>query len=275
MSISALAFLAASGLAAGFLAGLVGVGGGLIFAPVLFFYFSHIGVPDVAIAQLTLGSSLFCAFIATMAGARIHYRNDMVEVRTAVTVGVLSSVAVFLVTQLITSRSWYDGTVFQVVFSLVLIAVVLRMVFEREHTDMAEGPVKHPWSYLTLTGTVAGVISAATGVGGGVILLPAYTNLLRMPMKRAVGTSALTIVLISLAGVISYMTVGWDAPTPSWSIGYVDVGHSSILAGTAILSANLGAKVASRVPSKALRYSFAALALIVAVRLLIGAVRGG
>jgi len=196
-------------------------------------------------------------------------------VRTAVAVGVLSSVAVFLMTQFITTSSWYDGTVFQIVFSLVLIVVVLRMAFEREKPDVPAGEVAHPWPYLTLTGSVAGIISAATGVGGGIVLLPAYTNLLHMPMKRAVGTSALTIVLISLAGVLSYMTVGWDAPTPRWTIGYVDIGHSAILAGAALLSANLGAKAAQRLPSRVLRLSFAAIALAIGIRMLIGALRGG
>src|SRR5690606_9837691 len=92
--------LAGAGLAAGFLAGLVGVGGGIVFAPVLFFYFEHIGIAPEIIAQLTLGSSLFCVLIATLAGATFHYRNQAVDMRVAITVGILSSIAIAIVTPL-------------------------------------------------------------------------------------------------------------------------------------------------------------------------------
>lgn len=271
MGLTSLLLLIGAGLAAGFIAGLVGVGGGVVFAPVLFFYYAHIGVPLEIIAQLTLGSSLFCTLIAAMTGARVHFRSGAVDNRTALLVGLFSAVAVFLMTRLVTTKPWYDADVFQIVFSAVLIAVMVRMLFERNSTDEPHKGFHQPLPVLAGMGSMAGVVSAAAGIGGGVVLVPAYHNVLRFPMKRAVGTSAASIVLISLAGVINYATIGWDAPTPLWSLGYVDFGHSAILAGASVVSATFGARTAHRLPPRVLRYSFAALALVVAARLLIGA----
>ena len=271
MEFYAVLLLVGAGLAAGFIAGLVGVGGGVIFAPVLFFYFTHIGVSPDVVAQLTLGSSLFCTLIAAMTGARVHYRSRAVDLQIALAVGLFSALAVILMTRFVTTRPWYDGTVFQVVFSIVLLAVMIRMLIAREDPHAPASPSAVTWPRLFAMGSLAGSVSAAAGVGGGVVLVPAYHNLLRLPITRAVGTSSATIILISLAGVINYGSFGWHADTPAWAIGYVDVGHSAVLAGASIVSAQIGARVAHRVPSRVLRYSFAAIALIVAARLLIGA----
>jgi uncharacterized membrane protein YfcA len=179
-----------------------------------------------------------------------------------------------VITPLITTQRWYDGEAFQIVFSVVLVAVVVRMLFERESPDEPSTVERHPWPALLGVGVAAGTISAAAGVGGGVVLVPSYHNLLKLPMKRAIGTSSATIILISLVGVVTYGSLGWDEATPRWTVGFVDLGHSAILAGASVLSARLGAGVAHRMPTRMLRYSFVALALIVAVRLLFGALHG-
>lgn len=271
MDPASVALLTGAGLIAGFIGGLVGIGGGVIFSPVLFFYFTHLGVPYDVLAPLTIGSSLFCTLVASMSSALGHRRKGAVDRRVALTVGILASSAILLTTRLVTTQPWYDGTAFQIAFSAVLVAVVARMVLQRERAPVAPRPKSASPSRLIGTGMSAGAISAATGVGGGVILVPAFTGLLGMPIHRAAGTSSAAIVLISLAGVLSYATVGWSAATPVGAVGYVDVGHSAILAVSAVISARLGAVVSHRLPTRAIRYSFAAIAFVVAVRLLYGA----
>lgn len=275
MTVLSVVLLVLAGLAAGFIAGLVGVGGGVIFAPVLFFYFSWIDVAPEVVAQLTLGSSLFCTLIAAMSGAYVHYRGGAADVRIALAVGLMSAIAVFLMTRFVTTRPWYDGTVFQAVFSLVLLGVMLQMLRSPRPDDMAQPGDRHSVAKLFAAGSAAGAVSAAAGVGGGVVLVPAYHQFLRLPMKRAVGTSSATIVLVALVGVINYASMGWSAETPPLTLGYVAFGHSAVLAGASVVSARFAAGVAQRVPSKILRNSFAAIALLVAARLLYGAFFGG
>lgn len=269
-----IALLLTTGLLAGFVAGLIGVGGGIIFTPVLFFYFRAVGYAD-ALPELALGSSLLCTFIAALSSAWSQYRRGAVNGRVTVIVGVSSAVAVFLVVRFVTTQPWYSASLFAVLFSGVLLYVAARMVVSSgapaEDGDAPSGRRTSRWM-LAGTGSAAGAISAAVGVGGGIVLVPAYRNVLRLSMQRAVGTSSATIVLISLAGVLNYAAMGWGASdVPGAALGYVDAGSSLLLSVPAALSARWGVAAAHRTETRWLQRIFAVLAVAVAVRLLIDA----
>lgn len=283
MALTHLFLLLGAGLAAGFVAGLIGVGGGIIFAPVLFFYYQAIGTAPEVIAPLTIGSSLFCTFLAAIASAWTQYGRRAVVTRVAVTVGLFSALIVFLMTRFVTTQPWYDGTVFQVVFSLVLLSVVARMILPGGDSE-ASGDAgcdrqvniqlpaeRHTWPVLAGAGTAAGAVSAAAGVGGGIVLVPAYSQFMGFPIHVASGTSSATIVFISLLGVISYAIQGLGETAVFGAIGYVDVLRALIIAIPSLLTANLGVRLAHRINQRALRLAFAAIAAVVAVRLLIEA----
>lgn len=265
-----LLILVGAGLAAGFVAGLIGVGGGIIFAPVLFFYYQSIGISSAAIAPLAIGSSLFCTLIAAVISAWAQYGRKAVITRVALSVGIFSALAVFLMTQFVTTQPWYDGTVFQIVFSLVLLVLVMRMVV-RPQADAAKRDAdrrRFGWPVLVGTGTAAGAVASAAGVGGGVVLVPAYTHFFGLPIHIATGTSSATIVLISLVGVVNYAWLGRGAAVPELAVGYVDALRALTLALPAMVTARLGVWTAHKIDRRALRLSFATLAGIVAARLL-------
>ena len=260
--------LVSAGLAAGFVAGLVGVGGGSLFAPVLLFYFRNEGVAPAQIAPLTAGTSLLCVLLAASASAWSQHLRGAVAWRFVGLVGSFSAVAVFLVTRLVTTQSWYDQHVFQVVFSGVLLVVGFRMLRPVGLGEADEPGRQVSWPLLAGAGAAAGAVSAAAGVGGGVVLVPAYHRFLRLPMRRAVGTSSATIVLIAAVGVASYATSEANVPTSSTVLGYVDAGGALFLAGPALLSARLGVKSSHYVQTGLLRRLFAGLMLLVAAKLL-------
>jgi uncharacterized membrane protein YfcA len=133
---------------------------------------------------------------------------------------------------------------------------------------MREEDERVPVPRLAAAGAAAGAVASAAGVGGGIVLVPVYNQLLRLELKEAAATSMATIVLISLSGVVVYALSGLGAGTPGTAVGYVDFGRAVWLAGPAILTARLGVKVAARVNVQAIRWGFAALATIVALRLI-------
>ncbi len=269
--------LLSMGLTAGFVAGLIGVGGGVIFAPVLLFHFRDAGIPPELLSKLTIGTSLCCTLVASLASAWHQHRRRAVVRRMAVGVGLSSALAVFLMTLLVTTKPWYDATVFQIVFSLLLLAVVARMALGEK--EAAPDPAadtsdsaRRRWPVLFGIGSGAGAVSSAAGVGGGVVLVPAYHRFLRLPIHQAVGTSSATIALISMAGVAGYALLGWHAAVPSpTAAGYVDVGRALLLAVPALFSARLGVWTAHRIATRPLRLTFAAVAAFVALRMLYGA----
>ncbi len=275
MDISDVLILLGSGALGGFIAGLVGVGGGIIFAPVLFYYFQAAGVPEEVIAPLTVGTSLFCTTIASAISAWQHHRKGVVDWPIALRVGLLSSVVLFLIILLVTTRPWYDQRAFQLVFGTLLLAVSVRMALGARSEDPAgagDSPSerKRTFPILAGIGSVAGGIAGSAGVGGGVILVPSYHQILRKPMPAAIGTSSATIILISGLGVVIYALSGFSLTTGNFVFGFVDVGRGLLLALPTLLTAWLGALAAHRVNRRFLQTSFALFAGLVALRMLIG-----
>jgi uncharacterized protein len=265
--------LLGAGIAGGFLAGLVGVGGGVIFAPVLFFYYTAIGTEAALVAPLTLGSSLFCTLLAAASGAHSQLRSDNIQLRIAGVVGAFAAAAVVAMTFLVTTRPWYGPQVFQIVLGVVLLAVIWRMLTRR---SKPQGPDWRERTRLSIgglaaSGVAAGAIASAAGVGGGIVMVPMFNELLKLPLKIAAATSMATIVLISATGVVAYVVSGLGVQTPATALGYVDFGRAVWLAVPAIIGARLGVYVALRADVAVIRYAFSALAAVIAVRLIGGA----
>lgn len=280
MELTHVLILVGAGLAGGAVAGMIGVGGGIIFAPVLFFFYRGAGVPPEVIAPLTIGTSLLCTLLASLSSAYSQFRRASVDGRVAVQVGCFSAVAVFLMTRYVTTQPWYDGQAFQVVFALVLLSVAVRMVAGARGGSPSDGspsddpPKGRPAGAGALAGmgAAAGGIASAAGVGGGIVLVPSYHHLLHLPMHRAVGTSSATIVLISLVGVVTYLLSNGGALVPGTAVGYVDVVPALLLAVPAVVTARAGVWLAHRTNRRTLRLCFALIAAFVSLRMLWNAV---
>jgi uncharacterized membrane protein YfcA len=264
--------LTTAGLGGGLIAGLVGVGGGIVFAPVLFFFFQATGVPANIVAPMTIGTSLLCTLLASSMSAYQHHNKQSVVWPVALRVGATSTVALYVVVAFVTTESWYDRDAFQLVFGLVLAVVAIRMIFNRAqgqtNTDVASNGRAYSALSVSGIGSAAGFVAGLAGVGGGIVMVPAYHGVLRLSMRESIGTSSGAIVLISLAGVAGYVIAGWTTVSVPGAIGYVDATNGVLLALPGLLGARLGAHLAHRIPRTLLRIAFATLALGVALRLL-------
>ena len=268
-----------SGLTGGFVAGLVGVGGGIVFAPVLFFFFQATGVAPEFLAPMTVGTSLLCTLTASAMSGWQHHLKRSVRWDISIRVGFLSAAALYLVVSFVTTEPWYDRFAFQLVFGLLLLIVAIRMFFENGSgsDENVEGAAvsEHPSTViLGAIGSAAGTVAALAGVGGGVVMVPAFHQILRLPMRVSVGTSSGAIILISTIGVTVYAISGWSEVTGPWMLGYVDIAGGTILGVPGILGARIGARLAHHLPRKALRGAFAVIALVVAGRMIVAAVSG-
>jgi uncharacterized membrane protein YfcA len=269
--------LVLAGLIGGFVAGLIGIGGGIVFAPVLVLYFQSAGVADELVIPLAIGTSLMCTLLTSLVSAHSHYSRNAVNLRIAIATGVASAIAVLLTTTLVTTQPWYDRQVFTIAFSVILVVVAARMLLDKTPQEPQVGPLP-PRSTsaarltrLAATGSVAGVVSSAVGVGGGVVLVPAYNRLLRLPVHVAVGTSSATIILISIFGVASYVAEGMGHAATASSIGFVDPLRALYLSIPAALTARAGVWVSHRINQRRLQQGFAVFAVVVAIRLVVGA----
>ncbi|PAP75552.1 sulfite exporter TauE/SafE family protein [Rubrivirga marina] len=264
-----LLILLVAGALGGFVAGLVGVGGGVIFGPVLFFAFQAAGIEDPILTPLTLGSSLLCTFAASASGTVAQRKAGAIDQRTALVAGGVAAVAVVLVGRFVTTQPWFDKEMFQLILGVLLVVVVVRMVVKKDRVDtLSTEGAERSLGRLAVTGLGAGTIASLAGVGGGVVMVPAFSGLVRLPTKVAAGSSTAAITIITAVGVATYAELGWGEPVPNGALGYVDWRSAALLAVPAIVTARLGVATAHRIDVRAVQLSFAAFAALVAARLL-------
>ena len=237
-----------------------------MFAPVLLYTLEHVGVHDAVRVPLVTGTSLFCILLSVAASAWAQARRKAVVWRVALITGFVATGALYATKELVTTQPWYTPRAFEVFFAGVLVLAALRMLFagEDEPADTPHAEVLR----LGAIGTAAGILSAAGGVGGGIVLVPAYNRLVRLPLRTASGTSNATIVLSSLAGVVVFvLSPPPGGPLPPVTVGNVSLGYGLMLALPAMVGAALGVMAAHRLPVRTLRRVFAVVVLALALKL--------
>jgi hypothetical protein len=245
------------GAAAGLLAGLFGVGGGVIIVPVLIYAFTQQGLSVDYLTHLAVGTSLAVICISSLSSTLAHHKTQSVlwpSVR-AMTPGILVGVVIGVYTVLQIS-----GVRLQWLIGCYLILVAIQMGFNLMPFRQTTLPNKPA---LMGAGVGIGWLSAMFGIGGGSLTVP-FLSYFGVAMRQAVATSAACGVPIAFMAVISNVYMGFGNKTlPEWSLGYV---YLPAFIGIALLSApfaKLGAHLAQRLPQIILKRSFATFLVII------------
>jgi len=253
------------GLIAGFLAGLLGVGGGLIIVPVLAVLLPDTGVHASLVMHVALGTSLATIVATSMASAWEHHKHQAVlwSVFWRLTPGIIIGAWLgAVIADQLTSRvlQWLFG-----VFEL-LVAVQMFFGFGASAHRQLPGTAQ-----TGIAGTVIGSVSAIVGIGGGTMTVP-FLVWCNVTIRKAVATSAAVGLPIALAGSSGYIIAGMgDARLPEWSTGYVYWPAFAAIISTSLLFAPVGARLAHRVSMLALKKGFALLLVVLGVRMLVSA----
>jgi uncharacterized membrane protein YfcA len=256
--------LLAIGCVGGFLSGLLGVGGGIIFVPALFFSLSSLGFSEEHAMHIAIGSSLAVVAATGSMSAFSHYKRGGVDLTIVRSWGVPIVVGVILGAVVASS---VKSVVLKEIFAGMTLVIALYMAFSKDRSDVL------PLRFLTMTvqkfiAAVIGVVSAMLGVGGAILTVP-LMSYIGLPMARAVGTGAALGVAVAVPGILSYMVAGslGGEALPPWSIGYVNLLTVAMIIPSSMLLAPLGVKVSHNMPRAMLRRVFAAVLIIVSVRM--------
>ena len=164
------------------------------------------------------------------------------------------------------------GDLLRMVFGFVVMFGALRMLFAKDLQPMREALPERSRDHIlqyVLWGLAVGVISGLTGIGGGVILVPAMVIVMGFGMYQAIGTSSVTIAFNAVGGVIAYVINGWGvAGLPAYSLGYIDLLQFALLAGASIFTASWGVKAAHRLPAEKLKYIFVVLMVYIGLKMI-------
>lgn len=263
MLITILIYLA-TGLAAGVMAGLFGVGGGMIMVPALALVLPAQGVaPDITL-QVAIATSLAVISLTSISSMHRHHQLQGVSwpVFRMMAPGLaLGSLAGAFLADLLHSQ-----TLAQIVgVGALLTAVQMWLDLKpKTHTTLPGA------GGLSVAGGVIGVLSSLIGIGGGSLTVP-FLSWCGVAIRHAVGTAAACGVPIAWAGAVGFMVAGLGEPgRPVWSVGYVDLAGFAGIALASVPAARLGATLAHRLPPRVLKRSFAVLLTLIGIQMLLG-----
>ncbi|MBW6521117.1 MAG: sulfite exporter TauE/SafE family protein [Desulfoarculaceae bacterium] len=261
---SLLIIYAALGAVAGILAGMLGIGGGLVIVPMLVFTFSWQHFPDPVIMHLALGTSMASIIFTSVSSLWAHHQRGAVQwiVVRRIVAGIL--VGTFLGSCLAARLSTGFLQGFFVIF---LYYVGVQMLVNRKPKPTRQIP---GWSGMFGVGSVIGVFSSLVGIGGGTLSVPfmIWSNL---SMHVAIGTSAAIGFPIAIAGTLGYLYNGLQVSgLPEYSLGFVYLPALIGLVSASVVTAPLGVRLAHSLPVDRLKRVFAVVLFVVATRMAFG-----
>jgi uncharacterized membrane protein YfcA len=259
------------GLAVGLLSGLVGIGGGVLMVPFLYFFYDRPDLFGVVVSPesrviLAHGTSLFVITPTALSGAAAFNRAHLVKWRAVWPIGAVSVVAAFAGGALAMNL---PPEALKTAFGALLIVSGVRLVYRRRAGSPAavsEPRLSAP--RMIIAGVLIGLLSALLGVGGGTVGIPLLIYVLKLNMKEVAATSIGIMGFTAAAGALGYMFLGYGDPgLPHWSVGYVDLAAGLCLLAGAIVSVRWGAALNQKLEPRALELLFGTLFVLLGLRL--------
>lgn len=255
------AAMAAVGVVAGLLAGLLGVGGGIVTVPVLSIVLGVLGVDPALSMHVAVGTSLGAIIPTSIVSARSHRARGGVEIELlwlwgpAIFIGACCGAL---------AAGQMRGPTLNAIFAVGAFAVAIYMLVAREPSTGGQSPGRNLQRVIA---SAIGALSTMMGIGGGTFTVPVLAAF-GTAVRQAVGTSAALGIVISIPGTIGFMASGRGEPNlPPFSLGYVNMIGVGLLVPMAMTFAPVGARLAHRISPRHLRFAFAAFLLATAAKM--------
>ena len=260
--INLLAVLGVAAAVAGFMAGLLGVGGGIIMVPALYYAFTVLDFDIVTRMHLSVGTSLAIIIPTSIISTKTHMEYDAVDFKMVKSFGIFILIGVFLGSFLAVNLKTPALVLFFSIFSFI---VGLFFIFLRE--KLVENPKKISEIVKNISGIVIGFISVPLGIGGGSLMVP-FMRTFGYDIRKSIGTAAAIGFLISLCGTTAMILGGKiinNINTP-FSVGYINLLGFLVFVPVTMIMARLGAKAVYKINKRLLSKIFGTFLIIVSIR---------
>lgn len=262
MDLTVIVWCLVGGVFAGTLAGLLGIGGGLVIVPLIVYLAPKLGIDPALVMPTAIATSLATICMTTASAAYSHYRSGLQErfwvVRVLPGLSIGAMVGAFLVTAI-------DPHWLKVFFSTVLVVLAVRMAMPPAAQKAQTGRIKQRW--LSLGSTIIGVISGLVGIGGGALTVP-FLQRCGLSVRQAIAISSLGSFIIGCSAVFIFVIKGYISGVAHGALGIIHVPAWLTISIASVLCAPLGAKLAHSLPVKLLRRIFAIFLIVVAIKLI-------
>ena len=254
--------MAMAAAVAGFMAGLLGVGGGIIIVPALYYAFTVLDFELVTRMHLAVGTSLAIIIPTSIISTKTHMEYDAVDFKMVKSFGLFILIGVVLGTFLAVNLKTPTLVLF---FSIFAFMVGLFFIFLRE--KLVENPKTISDIVKNISGIVIGFISIPLGIGGGSLMVP-FMRTFGYDIRKSIGTAAAVGFLIAISGTITMIMGGKiinNINTP-FSVGYINLLGFAVFVPVTMIMARLGAKAVYKINKKLLSKIFGTFLIIVSVR---------
>ncbi len=262
--------LALTGCLSGFLAGLLGVGGGIIVVPMLYLLFPFVGVAEEIRMHLAVGTSLATIIPTAIISSRSHHNKGSLDLTLLKKLGP-AIVAGVVAGSIFGGKT--SGRTLILIFATLALLVAFYMAFRRDSWVFGKNLTESVRLRVPL-GLFIGWFSVLMGIGGGTLSVPVL-SLFGVEMRRAVGTASAVGVLIGIPGLLGFIASGWGNPLlPPLSLGYCSLIGFALIVPSAMMMAPRGVRVAHSIHPPLLRKIFAFFLLMTSIKMFFSAFGG-
>ncbi len=257
-----LTVLAIAAAVAGFMAGLLGVGGGIIMVPALYYAFTVLDFDIVTRMHLAVGTSLAIIIPTSIISTFTHREHDAVDFNMVKSFGIFILIGVFFGTFLAVNLKTPALVLF---FSIFAFMVGLFFIFLRE--KLVDNPKQISNLVKNISGILIGFISIPLGIGGGSLMVP-FMRTFGYDIRKSIGTAAAVGFLIAVTGTITMITGGKiiDNVNTPFSLGYINLLGFIVFVPVTMIMARLGAKAVYKIDKKILSKIFGTFLILVSIR---------
>ena len=251
--------LAVLGVATGFLAGLLGIGGGMVMVPFLTYLLGKQGVsPDLAV-KMAIATSMATIIFTSVSSVRAHHKRG--AVRWPLVKGLAPGIVLGSLIGSLGVFAFLKGSFLALFFAAFVSFSATQMFLDKKPAPTRQVPGTVG---LLGAGGFIGFLSGLVGAGGGFVSVP-FMTWCNIPIRQAVATSAAIGFPVALANALGYVVSGWDAPhNLDWSFGYIWLPGLVVIGLCTMVTAPMGARLAHRLPVHKLKRGFALLLFLLA-----------
>ena len=272
MTITLFLILLLIGAIVGYYSGLIGTGGNIILIPVFDILFHYLKIPETEIVKFIIAHSFFITAFTGLSVSYKQFKAKNLHVKEVLFISIAGMITAFFMTEFIKNGNWYHKSDFDLVFFTLLLILAIRMLFFKQPPPpINDNHLNKP--YFPIIGIVAGLISSLSGLGGGIIVIPILTDILKTPLKKASSISIGVVAMLALPISASYLSI--DARSAMQHVLPAQLGYISMFIAAPVLigvfsTTGWGVRTAQKTDPNKLRLILGIVVIILCAKMVYG-----
>jgi uncharacterized membrane protein YfcA len=272
MTITLFLILLLIGAIVGYYSGLIGTGGNIILIPVFDILFHYLKIPETEVVKFIIAHSFFITAFTGLSVSYKQFKAKNLHVKEVLFISIAGMITAFFMTEFIKNGNWYHKSDFDLVFFTLLLILAIRMLFFKQPPPpINDNHLNKP--YFPIIGIVAGLISSLSGLGGGIIVIPILTDILKTPLKKASSISIGVVAMLALPISASYLSI--DARSTMQNFLPAQLGYISMFIAAPVLigvfsTTGWGVRTAQKTDPNKLRLILGIVVIILCAKMVYG-----